>query len=101
MCADEYISNCSLGNWSFFYKTVNHGRREYVRDDDGDGFYEVHINGVWSLIKNLAQTSSRYFSETSISLYIFFEFIHNVRKRGKAVLHTLIETLVSRPQNAY
>jgi len=25
------------------HKTVNHGRGEYARDDDGDGFCEVHV----------------------------------------------------------
>src|SRR4051794_22655990 len=34
-------------------KTVCHARREYARDEDGDGFCEVHVNtmeGVWSLL---------------------------------------------------
>ena len=26
------------------HHSVNHGRREYARDDDGDGFHEVHVN---------------------------------------------------------
>jgi hypothetical protein len=31
----------------------------------------------------------------SFLTYGFFEFVHNVRKRGKALLGTLIELLVS------
>jgi len=27
---------------------VCHGRHEWARDDDGDGFYEVHCNMTWT-----------------------------------------------------
>ena len=36
-------------------KTVCHARREYARDEDDDGFCEVHVNtmeGVWSLLRS-------------------------------------------------
>ena len=35
------------------HKTVNSSKGEYVRDEDGDGFYEVHMKtteGVWALL---------------------------------------------------
>ncbi len=35
--------------------TVNQGRREWARDDDGDGIREVHINtteGMWTGARN-------------------------------------------------
>jgi transposase-like protein len=35
--------------------TVNHGRHEWARDDDGDGSREVHINtteGRWTGVRN-------------------------------------------------
>ena len=35
--------------------TVNHGQREWARDDDGDGIREVHINtteGLWTSMRN-------------------------------------------------
>ena len=31
-------------NGAFGHKTVHHGRGEYARDEDGDGFCEVHVN---------------------------------------------------------
>jgi len=87
-----------------YFLRLNHGRREHVRDDDEDGFYEVHIDtvgGVWSLLRSWIR-HHRGISQKYLSHYIsFFEFIHNAGKRGKTVLHSLIETLVSRPQNAY
>jgi hypothetical protein len=42
----------------------------------------------------LAAPASGYFQE-KLPVYLgFFEFVHNVRKRGKALLPALIELLV-------
>ena len=41
---DEYVIYGRLPEWGFGHKTVNHGRGEYARDEDGDGFCEVHVN---------------------------------------------------------
>src|SRR4051794_23818627 len=41
---DEYTIYGRLPQWGFGHKTVNHGRGEYARDEDGDGFCEVHVN---------------------------------------------------------
>lgn len=30
--------------WGYAHKTVCHGVGEYARDDDGEGFCEVHVN---------------------------------------------------------
>ena len=41
---DEYASYARLTAWGYRQKTVCHGRGEYARDEDGDGFCEVHVN---------------------------------------------------------
>jgi hypothetical protein len=49
---DEYDIYCRLPKWGYEHKTVNHGIGEFARDEDGDGFHEVHVNtieGFWSL----------------------------------------------------
>ncbi|MFI3220261.1 MAG: hypothetical protein QX189_14265 [Methylococcales bacterium] len=33
-----------LEAWGYSHKTVNHSAGEYARDEDGDGFHEVHVN---------------------------------------------------------
>jgi len=95
---DEYAIYGRLRQWGYQHKTVNHGRGEYARDEDGDGFHEVHVNtmeGVWSLLRSWLRPH-RGISQTFLPAYIaFFEFIHNVRRRGKAVIHALIAALVS------
>ena len=65
---------------------------------DGDGFYKIHVNtmeGFWSLLRSWLRPH-RGISQEKLPLYLgFFEFVHNVRKRGKALLPALIELLVT------
>ena len=41
---DEYSICARLPGLGYGHKTVCHGRGEYARDEDGDGFCEVHVN---------------------------------------------------------
>ena len=41
---DEYDVYARLETWGYGHKTVCHTRGEYARDEDGDGFCEVHVN---------------------------------------------------------
>jgi len=95
---DEYSIDARLPAWGYDHKRVNHGRGEYARDEDGDGFCEVHVNtmeGFWSLLRSWLRPH-RGISQEKLPLYLgFFEFVHNVRKRGKALLPALIELLVT------
>jgi transposase-like protein len=95
---DEYSIYARLCAWGYDHKSVNHGRGEYARDEDGDGFCEVHVNtmeGFWSLLRSWLRPH-RGISQEKLPLYLgFFEFVHNIRQRGKALLHALIELLVT------
>jgi len=94
---DEYSIYARITEWGYGHKTVNHGQGEYARDEDGDGFYEVHVNtmeGFWSLLRSWLRPH-RGISQDKLPLYLgFFEFIHNVRKRGKTLLPSLLECLL-------
>ena len=101
---DEYDIYSRLPEWGYDHRTVCHAAGEFARDDDGDGFCEVHVNtleGFWSLLRSWLRPH-RGVSQENLPLYLgFFEFVHNVRRRGKAVLGALIELLVSStPRNA-
>jgi transposase-like protein len=39
---DEYNIYNRLAEWGYVHQTVNHSQGEYARDEDGDGFHEVH-----------------------------------------------------------
>jgi transposase len=68
---DEYASYARLPAWGYRHVTVCHAHGEYARDEDGDGFCEVHINtmeGTWSLLRSwLRRTSCRSISVSSSS----------------------------------
>jgi transposase-like protein len=95
---DEYKIYDRLGQWGYGHQTVCHSAGEYARDEDGDGFCEIHVNtieGVWSLLRSWLRPH-RGISQDKLPQYLgFFEFVHNARKRGKALLASLLETLFS------
>jgi transposase len=94
---DEYDIYARLPAWGYRHKTVCHSRGEYARDEDGDGFCEVHVNtmeGVWSLLRSWLRPH-RGISQEKLPPYLsFFEFVHNARRRGKALLSALLAALV-------
>lgn len=95
---DEYNIYARLQEWGYGHKSVNHGRGEYARDEDGDGFHEVHVNtmeGFWSLLRSWLRPH-RGISQEKLPLYLaFFECLHNIRQRGKAALHALLSVLLT------
>ena len=95
---DEYGIYARLPVWGYQHKTVCHGRGEYARDEDGDGFCEVHVNtieGFWSLLRSWLRPH-RGISQDKLPLYLgFFQFVHNARRRGRALLSALIAGLVA------
>jgi transposase len=95
---DEYDIYSRLEQWGYVHKTVCPGSGEYARDDDGDGCQEVHVNtmeGFWSLLRSWLRPH-RGISQDYLPLYVgFFEFVHKVRRRGKALLDTWLELLLA------
>ncbi len=95
---DEYDIYNRLVEWGYGHQTVNHSKGEYARDEDGDGIPEVHVNtmeGFWSLLRSWLRPH-RGISQERLPLYLgFFEFVHNVRKRGKALLESLLAVLLT------
>ena len=63
-------------------QTVCHSHREYARDDDGDGFCEVHCNtmeGIWVGLRNFLRPF-RGIHKKYLYLYVaMFEWAYNLR----------------------
>ena len=52
-------------------------------------------DGFWSLLRSWLRPH-RGISQEKLPIYLgFFQFVHNVRRRGKALLGSLIEALVA------
>jgi transposase len=97
---DEYDVYARLEEWGYEHQTVCHGRGEYARDEDGDGFCDVHVDtaeGFWSPPRSWLRPH-RGISREKLPIYLgFFQLVHNARRRGKALLTTLISGLVASP----
>ena len=87
-----------LEGWGYGHKTVCHARGEYARDEDGDGFREVHVDtmgGVRSLLRSWRRPH-RGVSQEKLPLHLaFFQVVHNARCRGRALLGDLVAALVA------
>lgn len=96
--SDEYNIYNRLTEWGYNHKTVCHSNGEYARDEDEDGFCEVHVNtqeGIWSVLRSWIRPH-RGISQEKLPVYLgFFEFLFNTRKRGKAILEDLITTILA------
>ena len=94
---DEYDIYARLPEWGHGHKTVCHSHGEYARDEDGDGFCEVHVNtveGFWSLLRSWLRPR-RGISQEKLPIYLgFFQFMHNAKIRGKGLLKPLLDTLL-------
>lgn len=94
---DEYNIYNRLKEWGYDHEQVCHSAGEYAKADDRDGFCEVHTNtieGFWSLLRSWLRPH-RGISQENLPLYLsFFEFVHNSRQRGKALLPSLLQLLL-------
>ena len=91
------MSMTRLPDWGYAYKRVNHSAGKYARDEDGEGFHQVHVNtleGCWSLLRSWLRPQ-RGISQGKLPCYWGFEFVHNARRRGKALLPALLAALVA------
>ena len=74
---DDYASYHRLAEWGYAHQVVAHGKGEYARDEDGEGFHEIHVNtmeGFWSLLRSwlrphrgLSHNDSRWYRKASCS----------------------------------
>ncbi len=96
---DEYGICARLPAWGHGHKTACHAHGEHARDEDG--FCEIHVNtmeGFRSLLRSWLRPH-RGISQDKLPFCLgFFQFVHNARRRGKALPSALVAALVARPQ---
>ena len=72
-------------------------REKFARDDDGDGFCEVHVNtmeGFWSLFRSPGRPHRGVSQEKAPAVPRVLEFVRTFRRRGKALLASLVGLLL-------
>ena len=75
------------------HPTVCHSRHEYARDDDGDGFCEVHCNtieGIWTGLRNFLRPFRGVHKKYLAAYVAMFEWAHNLKRVTVDFLRTLM-----------
>jgi transposase len=70
---DEYDIYSRLEQWGYAHENVCHSDGEYARDDDGDGFCEMHVNtmeGFWSLLRSWLRPHRGISQEHLLSIWV-------------------------------
>lgn len=85
--SDELRTYATLGNNGYQHETVNHGRKEYVRDN-------VHVNsmeGFWSRLQSSIRGTHIHVSAKYLSSYAAeFSYRYNCRKNPELMLPELL-----------
>lgn len=92
---DDWKAYGRLAQTGRTHVTVCHtpGKREWARDDDGDGQREVHTNtteGIWTGLRNFLRpfrgVSKGYLNQYSA----VFEWTHNIKEFSPALLRQVL-----------
>jgi transposase-like protein len=97
MYTDGWCGYEELYLHDYRHKVVIHSKGEYARDDDGDGFHEVHCNtmeGIWSLLRQWIRTF-RGVRKDRLHLYVnAFQFFYNFNKWAENNLECLLKWIL-------
>ena len=75
------------------HDTVCHSRHEYARDDDGDGFCEVHCNtieGLWAAVRTFLRVFRGVHKRYLAGYIAIFEFAANLKRVSPAFIADLV-----------
>jgi transposase-like protein len=89
---DEYQSYNGVARE---HDTVCHGRHEWARDDDGDGFYEVHCNmteGLWTDVRNFIRPFKGVHKKNLAGYIALCEFRRNLKRISPTFIAQLVAT---------
>ena len=73
--------------------TVCHSHKEFARDDDGDGFCEVHCNtmeGIWTGLRNFLRPFRGVHQKYLAQYVAMFEWAHNLKRINDRLLKILM-----------
>lgn len=92
-----YTDECSaygrISETGRIHRTVCHSKREWARDDDGDGFCEVHCNtmeGIWTGLRNHLRPFRGVHKRYLAQYVMMFEWAHNLKRVTGSFLRALM-----------
>jgi transposase-like protein len=87
---DEYHSYDGIARQR---DSVCHGQHEWARDDDGDGFCEVHCNtteGLWTDVRNFLRPFKGVHKKNLAGYIALCEFRRNIKRISPAFIAELV-----------
>jgi len=90
---------CYTDEWNGYdhiirpHATVAHGKKEWARDDDGDGIREVHINtieGMWTDVRNFLRPFKGVHKRLLSGYIAMAEFRRNLKHISPSFIATLV-----------
>ena len=90
---DEWRGYNSLPAMWRGHATVCHARKEWARDDDGDGIREVHDNtleGLWTGLRNFLRPFRGVGKKYLYQYVALFEWGYNVKRATVAFIRALL-----------
>jgi len=75
------------------HATVCHSKHEYARDEDGDGFCEVHCNtaeGMWTDVRNFLRPFKGVHKKYLAGYVAIAEFKRNLKRISPAFIASLV-----------
>jgi len=93
LCTDESHAYNHMNERGYEHLSVCHGDGEYGRDEDDDGFCEIHSNtmeGIWTGLRNFLRPF-RGVSKSYLAQYVtVFELSYNHSGRFWALLRAML-----------
>jgi transposase-like protein len=90
---DESTAYAHIAETGRGHVTVCHSHHEYARDDDGDGFCEVHCNtmeGIWTGLRNFLRPFRGVHKKYLAAYVAMFEWAHNLKRVTAGFMRTLM-----------
>jgi hypothetical protein len=75
------------------HATVCHSKKEWARDDDGDGIREVHVNtveGMWTSVRNFLRPLRGVHKKYLASYIAMCEFNINLKRISPSFISLLV-----------
>ncbi len=99
---DEWGAYTHLPETGRHHATVCHtpGRRQWARDDDGDGIREVHnntIEGIWTGLRNFLRPFRGVHKKYLACYVAIFEWAHNLKRVTREFLRTIMGRFTLKP----
>lgn len=90
---DESHAYFHLDKRGYQHCCVCHSQKEFARDDDGDGFCEVHCNtmeGIWTGLRNFLRPFRGVHKRYLAQYVVIFEWAYNLKDKFQELIRAMV-----------